>query len=80
MAAPAHAQTPPPSPATPPAQATPEPVAPVVAIVGEEYRVELQVGAWVTMPSTVVYSDTETLTQHCQRHDDHHRGQRHPST
>jgi hypothetical protein len=52
---------PPPAPAPAPA-AAPEPVAPVIAIVGEEYRVELQVGAWVTMPSTVLYSDTETRT------------------
>ena len=56
------AQTPPPSPATPPAQATPEPVAPVVAIVGEEYHVEFSGGAWFTRPSTVEYSDTETLS------------------
>src|SRR5258708_14649279 len=48
---------------TPPATPAPaEPVAPVIAILGEEYRVELQVGAWVTMPSTVIFSDTETLS------------------
>jgi hypothetical protein len=60
MAAPVHAQAPPP--ATPPAQAPPEPVAPVVAIVGEEYHVEFSGGAWFTRPSTVEYSDTETLS------------------
>jgi len=62
-AAPLHAQTPPP-PATPPAQApaAAEPVAPVVAILGEEYHVEFSAGAWITRPSTVEYSDTETLT------------------
>ena len=52
--------------AAPPAQTPPatparaEPVAPIVAIIGEEYRAELQVGAWVTMPSTVLFSDTES--------------------
>ena len=61
IAAPVHAQTPPP-PATPPTQAPAEPVAPVVAIVGEEYHVEFSAGAWFTRPSTVEYSDTETLT------------------
>jgi len=50
--------TPPPA----PAQAPAEPVAPIIAIVGEEYRVELQIGAWVSMPSTVVYSDTESIS------------------
>ena len=62
VAVPAYAQTPPP--ATPPAQtpAAAEPVAPVVAIVGEEYHVEFSAGAWITRPSTVEYSDTETLT------------------
>jgi len=54
------AQAAPPAPA--PAQAPAEPIAPVIAIVGEEFRVELQVGAFASMPSTVLYSDTETLT------------------
>jgi hypothetical protein len=55
----AHAQVA--TPATPaPAAAPAEPVAPLIAILGEEYRVELQVGAWVSMPSTVLFSDTET--------------------
>ena len=51
-------------PATPaPAAATPaEPIAPSVLIIGEEYRAEIQVGAWFTMPSTVMYSDTESVT------------------
>lgn len=51
-------------PATPAPAAVPaEPVAPLIAILGEEYRVELQVGAWVSMPSTVLFSDTETLSR-----------------
>jgi len=53
-----------PAPATP--AATPgqpaEPVAPVIAITGEEYRVELLVSAYLSVPSTVLYSDTETLS------------------
>jgi hypothetical protein len=66
MASPARAQAPQP-PATPtptpPAQATPaEPVAPVFAVIGEEYRVEFSVAGWYTRPSTVTYSDTENLT------------------
>jgi len=57
----ANAQvTQPPAPAATPAPA--ETPAPTIAIVGEEYRAELRVGAWVTMPSTVMYSDTETRT------------------
>jgi hypothetical protein len=59
----ANAQvTPPPAPAPAPAAAPAEPLAPVIAIVGEEYRVELQIGAWLSMPSTVIYSDTESIT------------------
>ena len=54
------AQAAPPAPA--PAQAPAEPIAPVIAIVGEEFRVELQLGGFATMPSTVLYSDTEDLT------------------
>lgn len=58
--APALAQAAPPA---TPAQGQPtEPVAPVIAIIGEEYRVELQVGAYLSMPSTVLYSDTESTT------------------
>jgi len=57
----AQAAQPPATPAASPAQPN-EPVAPVIAITGEEYRVELQVGAFVSAPSTVLYSDTETLT------------------
>jgi len=52
--------TPPPAPAATPAPA--ETPVPVIAIVGEEYRVEVQAGAWVTQPSTVMYSDTEVRT------------------
>jgi hypothetical protein len=63
LAAPSYAQAPQPPAAIPPAQAAPaEPVAPVIAIVGEEYRVEFSAGAWFTMPSTIQYSDTESLT------------------
>jgi|KBSMisStandDraft_5_1062788.scaffolds.fasta_scaffold01196_10 hypothetical protein len=67
IAAPVQAQTPPPAPpapTTPPAQAPGPggPLAPIVAIVGEEYRVEFSAGGWVSRPSTVLYSDTETLT------------------
>ncbi|HUK34242.1 MAG TPA: hypothetical protein VLV86_10045 [Vicinamibacterales bacterium] len=52
-----------PDPAAQAAQAPPGgPIAPVVAIVGEDYRVEFSAGAWVTRPSTVNYSDTETIT------------------
>ncbi len=59
-----QAQAPPaPAPAPAPAAAAPaEPVAPVIDLLGAEYRVELQVGAWVSMPSTVLFSDTETLS------------------
>ena len=55
---------PPATPATPApaAAAAAEPVAPVINIVGEEFRVELQIGAWATMPSTAMYSDTENVT------------------
>jgi len=69
-ASPVYAQTPP-TPQTPPIQQVPPlpqsappggPVAPVVTIIGEEYHVEFSAGAWVTRPSTVEYSDTETLT------------------
>src|ERR1043166_397618 len=54
----AQAAPPAPTPAQPPA----EPIAPVIAIIGEEFHVELQIGGWVTMPSTVLYSDTESFT------------------
>ncbi len=58
----AQAQAPTTPPATPAQAAPAEPVAPTIAIIGEDYRVELQVGAWVSMPTTVLYSDTESLT------------------
>ena len=54
------AQAAPPAPA--PAQTPAEPIAPVIAIIGEEYHVELQLGGWASMPQTVLYSDTENLT------------------
>jgi hypothetical protein len=53
------------APTTPPpaaAQTPAEPVAPAINIIGEDFRVELQIGAWASMPTTVLYSDTETLT------------------
>jgi hypothetical protein len=50
-------------PATPPAQApTGGPLAPNYFVIGEEYRVEFSGGAWVTRPSTVLLSDTETIS------------------
>src|ERR1051325_8572263 len=58
----AQAAPPPPAPAPAPAQTPAEPLAPVVAIIGEEFRVELQVGAWASMPRTVLYSDTESTS------------------
>jgi hypothetical protein len=45
-----------------PARAPAEPVPPAVSGLGEDYRVELQIGAWMTIPSTVMYSDTETIS------------------
>jgi hypothetical protein len=60
--APAGAQAAP-DPAAQAAQAPPGgPIAPVIAVVGEEYRVEFSAGAWATRPSTVTYSDTESIT------------------
>ena len=50
-AAPAPAQTP-----------ANEPVASAINIIGEEYHVELQVSGFLSMPSTVLYSDTESTT------------------
>jgi len=50
--------TPPPAPAQTPA----EPLAPVINIIGEDYHVEFQAGAWLAMPWTVQYSDTESTT------------------
>ncbi len=52
-----------PAPTTPPAQ-TPaaETPAPVFAPIGEDYRVELQVGAWLSYPFTAFYSDTESTS------------------
>jgi hypothetical protein len=44
-----------------PAQA-PAQTAPSFDVLGEDYHVELQVGAWFTVPSTVLYSDTESIT------------------
>src|SRR5436853_7111058 len=52
------------APPAPAAAQTPasEPVAPVIAIIGEEYHVELQVNGFLSMPTTVLYSDTESTT------------------
>ena len=55
----AHAQAAAP-PATPAAPA--EPVVPAVTLIGEDYHVELQVGAWFSIPSTAMYSDSEPVT------------------
>jgi len=60
-AAPVHAQNPP-QPPVPADQNTGGPLAPVIAIVGEDYHVELSGAAWFTRPSTVQYSDTETTS------------------
>jgi hypothetical protein len=46
----------------PPTPPPAEPVAAAVNYFGEEYRVELQIGAWATMPSGIRYSDNETVT------------------
>jgi len=67
-ASPARAQVIPPAPAPnpnpPPAQpgSTGGPQAPEYFVIGEEYRVEVSIGAWFTRPSTVNYSDSETVT------------------
>ncbi len=37
-------------------------MAPEIALVGEDYRVEISASAWFTIPSTVQYSDTESIT------------------
>jgi hypothetical protein len=62
---PARAQAaPPPAQPTPPAQpAAPSPV-PVPSFVplAEGYHFEVSVDAWSTLPSTMMYSDTETIT------------------
>jgi len=50
------------APPAPPAQTPAEPLAPIINIIGEDFHVELQIGAWVAMPSTVQYSDTESVT------------------
>ena len=50
-----------PAPPAPPLQ-TGGPIAPVYSVIGEDYRVELAAGAWLTRPSTVNLSDTETIT------------------
>ena len=48
------------TPASAPAQAN-SPTEPSEAV-GEKYHVELSVGAWFTMPSTTLFSDSETVT------------------
>jgi hypothetical protein len=54
---PAHGQTPA-QPAAPPAQP-----APTFAPFEEDYRFEVSVDGWWTRPSTMMYSDTETITK-----------------
>jgi hypothetical protein len=61
LSAPVRAQsTQTPAPAPAPTQAPAEPAS--EPLIGENYRVELSAGVWATMPSTVQYSDTETIT------------------
>lgn len=50
--------------AQPPAQPAPPPSIPVPSFVpiGETYRFEISVEGWSTLPSTMMYSDTETVT------------------
>jgi hypothetical protein len=63
LPSPARAQvTPAPTP-TPPAQPAAAPAAPAVEPpIGENYRFEVSAGIWPTMPSTMLYSDTESVT------------------
>jgi hypothetical protein len=59
LSAPAHAQ----APQTPPPAPAPTPAVPAAELpIGERYRIEISVGLWATMPSTVQYSDTEVVT------------------
>src|SRR5215467_12145902 len=72
MSSPAQAQPPAPAqpptptqPGQPPAQPAPPPaIIPVPSFVpiGETYRFEVSVDAWSTLPSTMMFSDTETIT------------------
>jgi hypothetical protein len=58
LSVPARAQ----STSAPPAPQTQAP-APALAgatVIGEDYRIEIAGGLWATMPSTIMYSDTET--------------------
>src|SRR2546426_4937535 len=59
----AQAAQPPAQPATPAQPAAPSTV-PVPSFVplAEGYRFEVSVDAWSTLPSTMTYSDTETIT------------------
>jgi len=56
---PAFAQAPP---APAPAQAPAEPPAPTFTALGENYHVEFQAGAMMTVPSTAMFADTEDVT------------------
>jgi hypothetical protein len=65
MSSPALAQPPTPAPpAQPPAQPTPASTEPVPSFVplAESYHFEVSVDAWSTLPSTMMFSDTETIT------------------
>jgi len=66
LSSPAQAQPvpPPAQPAPPPAQPTPPSTVAVPSFVpiGETYRFEVAVDGWSTLPSTMMYSDTETVT------------------
>src|SRR5215475_12566423 len=68
LSSPVRAQAQPPTQAPPPQQpaqpAPPSPTTPVPSFVpiGETYRFEVSVDAWSTLPSTMMFSDTETIT------------------
>src|SRR5580765_6201816 len=55
----AQAAQPPAQPATPPPATVP---VPTIEPIGENYRFEVFVAGWSTLPSKMFYSDTETVT------------------
>src|SRR5882724_1093338 len=63
LPSPVRAQATPAPPPTPPAQPAAAPAAPAVEPpIGENYKFEVSAGVWPTMPSTMLYSDTESVT------------------
>ena len=58
----AFAQAAPPAAPAPATAAPAEPAVPTMVVIGEQYHAEVQVGAWFSMPSTMMYSDTESVT------------------